>query len=255
VEPNRSVPGSAVIPVLIYPDVREAVGWLCAAFGFTEQLRVGENHRSQLTVGEGAVIVGDVRGDRRPPRPGEVTHAVMIRVDDASAHCERARAYGARILTEPTDLEFGERQYTVEDLAGHQWTFSQTLVDVAPESWGGDLVAPSRLDVPAQSQGAAWGTAPEPEEQPPWGVPPEVAVARDPVIASPAPLGAGFGHEVTSAPQGPVRPVPRLRLKCRLLGHRWRTHREGGGIRFQRCRKCGKYRDLPNLGDYPAISG
>ena len=161
------MPGSTVIPVLIYPNVREAVGWLCAAFGFTERLRTGENHRSQLTVGvgDGAVIVGDVRGDRRPPRPGEVTHAVVVRVDDASAHCQRARAFGARILSEPTDLEFGERQYTVEDLAGHQWTFSQTLADVAPESWAGDLLGTSRLDVSPQSQGAAWGTAPEPEEQ------------------------------------------------------------------------------------------
>jgi len=26
-----------------------------------------------------------------------------------------------------------ERQYTTEDLAGHQWTFSETLVDVAPD--------------------------------------------------------------------------------------------------------------------------
>ena len=41
---------------------------------------------------------------------------------------------------EPTDFEYGERQYAVEDLAGHQWTFSQTLRDVAPEEWGGDDV-------------------------------------------------------------------------------------------------------------------
>jgi uncharacterized glyoxalase superfamily protein PhnB len=39
---------------------------------------------------------------------------------------------------EPTDFEYGERQYAVEDLAGHQWTFSQTLRDVAPAEWGGD---------------------------------------------------------------------------------------------------------------------
>jgi hypothetical protein len=26
--------------------------------------------------------------------------------------------------------------------AGHQWTFSQTLDDVAPEAWGGELVGP-----------------------------------------------------------------------------------------------------------------
>lgn len=50
-------------------------------------------------------------------------------------HCERARGHGARILMEPTDFEYGERQYTAEDPAGHQWTFSETLADVAPEEW------------------------------------------------------------------------------------------------------------------------
>ena len=137
---NRSIPSATVIPVLIYPDVREAVAWLEGAFGFTERVRIGEDHRSQLSFGDGAVIVGDVRNERRPPRPGEVTHSVVVRVEDVDAHCERARTYGARIVMEPIDFEYGERQYTAEDLAGRQWTFSQTLDDVAPEAWGGILV-------------------------------------------------------------------------------------------------------------------
>src|SRR5947209_14213249 len=87
---NRSIPHSTVIPVLIYPDVREAVNWLSSAFGFEERVRIGDNHRSQLSVGDGAVIIGDVRGERRPPRPGESTHSVMVRVEDANGHCERA---------------------------------------------------------------------------------------------------------------------------------------------------------------------
>lgn len=142
-KPNRSIPSAVVIPVLIYPEVREAVAWLGTAFGFVERLRIGENHRSQLSVGDGAVIVADVRRDQRPPRPGEVTHSVLVRVDDARAHCERARSHGARILMEPTDFEYGERQYAAEDPAGHRWTFSETLEDVAPDSWGGTLVEPN----------------------------------------------------------------------------------------------------------------
>src|SRR5581483_5790984 len=59
---NRSVPAATVIPELIYPDVREAVAWLEAAFGFTERVRIGENHRSQMRYGDGALIVADVRG-------------------------------------------------------------------------------------------------------------------------------------------------------------------------------------------------
>jgi uncharacterized glyoxalase superfamily protein PhnB len=139
---NRSIPSAVVIPVLIYPDVREAVAWLSSAFGFVERVRIGEDHRSQLSFGDGAVIIGDVRNERRPPRPGEVTHSVMVRVEDVDAHCARAKKHGAHILMEPTDFDYGERQYTAEDPAGHQWTFSETLDDVAPEAWGGILVAP-----------------------------------------------------------------------------------------------------------------
>lgn len=141
-KPNRSIPTSTVIPVLIYPDVREAVAWLSEAFGFVERLRIGENHRAQLSFGDGALIVAEERGDRRAPRAGEVTHSVTVRVEDTRAHCQRARQHGARILMEPTDQMYGERQYNAEDFAGHQWTFSETLEDVAPESWGGETVTP-----------------------------------------------------------------------------------------------------------------
>jgi hypothetical protein len=37
---------------------------------------------------------------------------------------------------DPTDFEYGEREYNAEDPAGHRWTFSETLADVAPEEWG-----------------------------------------------------------------------------------------------------------------------
>jgi uncharacterized glyoxalase superfamily protein PhnB len=139
-KPNRSIPASTVIPVLIYPDVREAVHWLSAAFGFEERVQIGENHRSQMKAGDGAVILGDIRFDRCPPREGEVTHGVMVRVNDAHAHCERARAHGAKIVDELRDFPYGERQYTAVDHAGHHWTFTETLADIAPESWGGITV-------------------------------------------------------------------------------------------------------------------
>ncbi len=122
--------------------MRAAVDWLGAAFGFVERVRIGEGHRAQLRVGDGAVIVAEAHADRTAPRAGEVTHSVIVRVDGVDAHCERARAHGARILMEPVDFDYGERQYAAEDPAGHQWTFSETLDDVAPEAWGGILVTP-----------------------------------------------------------------------------------------------------------------
>ncbi len=139
---NRSIPNATVIPVLVYPDVRAAVAWLQDAFGFRERVQIGEDHRSQLTFGDdGALIVGDVHGERRAPGAGGASHAVLVRVEDAHAHCEHAREHGATITMEPTDMPYGERQYNAVDPYGHRWTFSQTLADVAPEQWGGISVA------------------------------------------------------------------------------------------------------------------
>lgn len=138
---NRSLPTATVIPVLVYPDVRAAVAWLTAAFGFVELLRVGESHRSQMRIGvDGAMIVADVRGEQQPPQGGVVSHVIKVRVTDVGAQFERARVHGARVLEEPTEHEYGEKECTVEDLAGHRWQFTQTMRDVAPEEWGGETI-------------------------------------------------------------------------------------------------------------------
>jgi len=147
---NRSIPAATVIPVLVYPDVRAAVAWLSEAFGFVERVRIGEDHRSQMQVGEdGGIIVADVRGEQQSPAAGVVTHLVKVRVADVDTQLERARRHGSRVLQEPTEYEYGERECTVEDLAGHHWQFTQTVRDVAPEEWGGVTVAPSAAPPPA----------------------------------------------------------------------------------------------------------
>jgi uncharacterized glyoxalase superfamily protein PhnB len=95
-----------------------------------------------MSVGEdGAVIIGDVRHDRVPPREGEVTHQIKVRVEDVNSHFARAKEHGATILKEPTDFEYGEREYDAADPWGHRWQFTETLEDVHPESWGGTLLS------------------------------------------------------------------------------------------------------------------
>jgi uncharacterized glyoxalase superfamily protein PhnB len=130
---NRSVPPCTVIPVLIYPDPSVAADWLCAAFGFTVRLRIA-NHRIQMRAGNGCITIAE--GNVIPNN----SHIIQIRIEDAIAHCERARQHGARILTEPVDHVYGERQYNAEDFAGHRWDFTETIADVAPEQWGGTPV-------------------------------------------------------------------------------------------------------------------
>ena len=142
---NRSAPPGSVFPVLSYDDVTEAIDWLCHAFGFTERLRAGDSH-AQLLAGDGSIMLGRSRigqssdsSDHAALRPSDsaiVSSLVHVAVDNVDEHFDRATAFGARILLPPTDYPFGERQYTAEDLAGHRWTFSQSIADIDPRDWG-----------------------------------------------------------------------------------------------------------------------
>jgi uncharacterized glyoxalase superfamily protein PhnB len=127
---NRSMPRSTVLPELAYPDIGEAISRLCEAFGFTVRIRMGD-HRAQLNVGDGAVILIETN------REVSLKTAVMVRVEDVNDHYEHARRSGIRILREPADYPYGERQYNAEDFAGHHWCFSQSIADVDPRVWGG----------------------------------------------------------------------------------------------------------------------
>ena len=129
---NRTMPAAAVIPELVYNDVGEAIDWLCDRFGFVERWRVGD-HRAQLSFGNGTVVVTEPRTSRALPGP----QSLLVRVDNADAHYDRARQRGAKILEPPKDFPYGERQYVAEDLGGHHWGFSESIADLAPEEWGG----------------------------------------------------------------------------------------------------------------------
>jgi uncharacterized glyoxalase superfamily protein PhnB len=132
---NRSVPPCTVIPVLSYPDPSAAADWLGRVFGFTARLRIA-NHRIQMRAGEGCFTIAE----------GQVVpnHSciVQVRIADVLGHCERARLAGARILTEPTDHDYGERQYNAEDFYGHRWDFTETLRDVEPGELGRNFGKP-----------------------------------------------------------------------------------------------------------------
>jgi len=137
---NRSAPEATVVPVLVYEDVAKAIGWLCEAFGFSERLRAarrdGTVMHAQLSIGDGAVMLGAQGAEFRLPRSNEVNQYVLVHVEDADRHFEQAKRFGARIVHPPAGMPFGERVYTAEDLVGHRWTFSQSIADVPLERWG-----------------------------------------------------------------------------------------------------------------------
>src|SRR5436190_13968666 len=93
---NRSIPRCTVIPELAYPDIGKAIDWLCDAFGFTLRLRIA-NHRAQLNVGDGAVVLIELAEGQRV----DAGHSVMVRVENVYQHHERASQHGARVIRPP----------------------------------------------------------------------------------------------------------------------------------------------------------
>ena len=134
---------------LYYDDAAAAIDWLCDAFGFEVRLRVeGEGGRiehSELVFGDGVVMVaGSEKADKFPqirsPKQvgGANTQNLFAYVDDVVAHCERARAKGARIVVEPKVSDYGEdywsdKSYECVDVGGHHWWFSERLRSPKPK--------------------------------------------------------------------------------------------------------------------------
>ena len=139
---NRSAPNTAVITVLYYPDVPKAVEWLTTVLPFTERLRNSDNRR-QLVHGNGAIVVTKpgAHADAAPSTlQSPAAHSVTLRLTGIDPIFERAKAAGARVLAEPADHVYGERQCSFLDPWDHPWTLSETIFDSDPADWGGELL-------------------------------------------------------------------------------------------------------------------
>ena len=132
---NRSIPNAVIIPELAYADGLAAAKWLCEHFGFQERLRIAD-HRVQLSFNGGAVIVTQ----RDPASAVDMAHSILVRLENIDEHYRKTVSKGVKILTPLKSHPYGERQYTAQDFEGHIWTFSQTLEDIDPASWGGVLI-------------------------------------------------------------------------------------------------------------------
>lgn len=147
---NPTPPGWPRISSSLYYDkASRAIDWLCDAFGFEVRLKVegdgGRIEHSELLFGDGLVMVADVEGKTGKfphiASPSQVegrnTQNLMAYVDDVEAHCARARAAGAAIVTEPKTTDYGEdywtdRSYECVDPGGHHWWFCQRLRSPKP---------------------------------------------------------------------------------------------------------------------------
>lgn len=124
----------AIIPILVYEDIEAAHDYLVGVFGFTS----GGLQRSE----DGTVVHGEVRhGDAAiwlhrvtaehqmaSPRDAASSYSGLdVIVPDVDAHYAHAKAAGADIDREPTDQEYGLREYGARDPENHRWWFASPV--------------------------------------------------------------------------------------------------------------------------------
>jgi uncharacterized glyoxalase superfamily protein PhnB len=132
---------------LFYKDASPMIDWLCKAFGFTVRIKIvgddGKIHHSELEYGEALIMVSEESAGEKPKygvpmisplTAGGDTQSLMLFVDDVDAHCAHARACGARIVSEPSNNDYGteyweDRSYGVCDPENHHWWFTQRIRD------------------------------------------------------------------------------------------------------------------------------
>jgi uncharacterized glyoxalase superfamily protein PhnB len=122
-----------IVPTLRYRDLAAAIEWLCRAFEFKRHVVVngidGSVEYAELIFGDGMIMLGPVEDSaigRLMTQPeqagGAETQICYLFVDDAAAHCARAKAAGAQIMLDIEDKRSG-RGYSCRDPEGHIWNF------------------------------------------------------------------------------------------------------------------------------------
>lgn len=134
----------AVSSTTFYKDPKAALDWLERAFGFEVSLLLTDAegniaHAEMSYLGCGIGVAGEWEGGQIAPArmrspaalDGQGTQFMAIVLPEGlDAHCERARAAGARISQEPEDQFYGARTYRAIDPEGHVWVFRQTIREV-----------------------------------------------------------------------------------------------------------------------------
>ena len=138
--------GSAITPTVFYRDPMAALRWLERAFGFETSMLVtdeaGKVGHAEMTWRGAAIAVGgefaspELIGPAQMKSPlslgGAGSQFIRLHMDgDIDAHCERARAAGARVTQAPADQFYGARTYRALDPEGHVWNFQQAVSEIS----------------------------------------------------------------------------------------------------------------------------
>ncbi len=138
---------------VISSDTDAEVRFLTAVFGAVETpgSRIldpdGDIGHVEVEIGDSVIMLFDAK----PGWPATPAH-LRVYVSDAETAVEQAVAAGARVVTQPTLLAFGERVARVRDPQGHLWWLHDHVEDVAPEDLASRFADPAALEAMAYVQ-------------------------------------------------------------------------------------------------------
>ncbi len=119
-----------IFPEIVYDDAHAAIEWLAKAFGFVRGEVIAGPHNTvahaEMHLGTGTIMPKSPMpelGLRSARTLGGVHQCVYVAISDPDAHFARAKAAGAQIVFEPTNFDYGARNYCARDLEGNLWTF------------------------------------------------------------------------------------------------------------------------------------
>jgi PhnB protein len=180
-----------VDPWVISADTDAEIAFLAAAFGAVEtpgSRMVGEDGR----IGHVEVELGDsvlMLFDRDPAWPATPSH-LRVYVAGVESTVGRAIVAGARVVTRPTELAFGERVARLRDPQGHLWWVHEHFEDVAPADLAARFADPLAQEAMAYVQRTLTTELAAPAQDP---APAGTDAAR--ADGTPAPQRAGHaGH-------------------------------------------------------------
>jgi uncharacterized glyoxalase superfamily protein PhnB len=144
---------SRVDPWVISSDTQAEIGFLETAFDAQEtpgSRMLGPDGRIghvEVELGDAVIMLFDAQPEW-PPTPAHL----RVYVADTQETFDRAVAAGARAVTDPTELAFGERVARVRDPQGHLWWIHQRVEDVAVAELGRRFADPSAQQAMAYVQ-------------------------------------------------------------------------------------------------------
>ena len=144
---------SRVDPWVISSDTEAEIAFLQAAFDAQEtpgSRMMGPDGRIghiEVELGDAVIMLFDALPEWRPT-PAHL----RVYVADTQKSFDRAVAAGARAVTHPTELAFGERVARVRDPQGHLWWIHQRVEDVEAAELGRRFADPSAQQAMAYVQ-------------------------------------------------------------------------------------------------------